>query len=120
MRRRRQRRGLRAGRTKGPLRWLLPVVSGVLATLATSAVRQQATARYADIDACVGGCSVAAGGWPLPWLLDYPGPSPGNSVSLTGVVLGLDRWRPEAFAIDVVLWTLLTAIALAAWRRLRR
>jgi hypothetical protein len=120
MRRRRHRRGLRAARANGPLRWLLPVVFGVLATLATSAVRQEATARYADIDACVGGCSVAAGGWPLPWLIDYPGLSPGGSVSLAGAVLGVDRWRPEAFAIDAVLWTVLAAIVLAAGRRLRR
>jgi hypothetical protein len=102
------------------LRWLVTVVLGVLATLATSAIRQQSTARYADIDACVSGCSVAAGGWPLPWLIDYPGLSPARSVSLAGVVLGVDRLRVEAFAIDVVLWTLLAAIVLAAWRRLRR
>ncbi|TZF90748.1 hypothetical protein [Cognatilysobacter lacus] len=102
------------------MRWLAPIVLGVLVTLATSAVRQHTIARYADVEACASGCTVAAAGWPLPWLVDDPGLSPANLVSLRGVVSGVDRLNYEGLALDVVAWALAAWLALALLRRVRR
>lgn len=119
MARRRKPRGLRDGRKRVRGRWLAPVLLGLALTLASSVVAQRTLARYADIDSCVGGCEVAAAGWPLPYIVDYPGISPAHRASLMGAVLGLDRWRAEALTVDLVGWSVLTAIVLALLRRWR-
>lgn len=119
MRGRRSRRGIRTGGSRR-LRWLLPVVLGVAATLSTSTVRQQTVARYADVEGCLSGCTVAAGGWPLPYLVAHPQRPPGDGVSLAGAIGGADRWRPETLALDLALWTIAAAVLLALLRRLRR
>lgn len=101
-------------------RVLAALVLGIAATLATSVVDQPTVARYADIDHCVAGCTVAAAGWPLPYLVDYPGLSPANEASLAGAFSSVDRWRLESFAVDLVAWTLLAFVAIALLRRARR
>ena len=115
----RRRASGRTGRSR-LLRILAPLALGLAATLASSAVTQSTVARYGDIDACVTGCEVAAAGWPLPYIVDYPGLSPGNAASLSGAVLGVDRWRPEAVALDLLLWTAFAALLAALLGRLRR
>jgi hypothetical protein len=119
VRSRRARHSARASRAPG-LRWILIVLLAIAATLATSTVQQTTLARYADIEACVTGCEAAAAGWPLPYLVDYPGLSPANEASLAGALMGVDRWRYEALAVDIALWALLFAIVVALWGRLRR
>lgn len=119
MRRRRSRHASRGSRSWG-WRILATVLLGIAATLASSLVRQDTLARYADIDGCATGCEVAAAGWPLPYAVDYPGLSPVGEASLDGLVLGVDRWRPEAFAIDLLIWTALAALAVAIVGRLLR
>ncbi|GAB6196178.1 hypothetical protein [Lysobacter xanthus] len=116
---RRRPRGVRSGRSPGRRHWLAAPLLGVALTLATSFVKQQAIARYADVEGCANGCSVAAAGWPLPWLVDDPSVSPVNSVSLSGALFGLDHWRFEGLAVDLVLWTLAAALALLVLRRRR-
>ena len=119
MRARRHRRSGRTGLSR-PARLALAVALGVAATLASSLVRQDTVARYADIDDCVTGCTVAAAGWPLPYVVDYPGLSPAREASLSGALLGVDRWRPEALVLDLLGWTGLAALLGVAYRRLRR
>lgn len=118
----RARRARKTSRGKSPAwrRALVAFPLGIAATLATSAVDQQAVARYADIDHCVAGCTVAGAGWPLPYLLDYPGLSPVGTASLAGAFTGADRWRAESLAVDLVAWSLLAFVALALLRRARR
>lgn len=116
---RRSRQSARTGRSR-LWRIVATVLLGVAATLASSTVRQEAVARYADIDDCVTGCRVAAAGWPLPYLVDYPGLSPAREASLSGAVMGVDRWKPEALAVDLLAWTALAAILMALLRRMRR
>lgn len=118
----RARRVRKASRGKSPA-WrgaLAALALGLAATLATSFLDQPAVARYADIDHCVAGCAVAGAGWPLPYLLDYPGLSPANDASLAGALTGVDRWRGESFALDLAAWSLLAFVALALLRRSRR
>jgi hypothetical protein len=59
---------------------------------------------------CESGCLSAAGGWPVPYLVDYPGISPVGSVSLTYALLGIDRIRPAALAATFVFWLGVVAV----------
>lgn len=93
---------------------------GLAATLASSAITQRSVARYADIEGCVTGCEVAAAGWPLPYVVDYPGLSPANRASLGGLAMRVDRFRGEAFAIDLLAWTALAAVIVLVPGRRRR
>ena len=111
-----------AARHARPGRWRFAVVLvlGLAATLGSSTIAQRSVARYADIDGCATGCEVAAAGWPLPYVVDYPGLSPANEASLTGLAMRVDRLRGEAFAVDLLAWTALAAlIALLIGRRRR-
>jgi hypothetical protein len=119
MKRSRRRQSNRTGRS---WRWRIAgmLALGIAATLASSIAKQETMARYADIDGCVAGCPVSAAGWPLPYIVDYPGSSPAREASLTGAVLGIDRWRLEALALDLLLWTALSAILLTLLGRFRR
>lgn len=119
MRSRRSRHAARGGRSR-IWRVVAALLIGLGATLASSTVRQETVARYADIDSCVTGCPVAAAGWPLPYLVDNPGLSPATEASLTGAAMGVDRFRPEAFALDLLGWTLLAGLVVAVLGRLRR
>ena len=46
---------------------------------------------YPEIMGCERACEVATVGFPVTFILDYPGLSPAGSVDLVGAVLGLDR-----------------------------
>jgi hypothetical protein len=111
-----------SSRTARPGRWRFAaiLVLGIVATLASGAVGQRAVARYADIDGCATGCEVAAAGWPLPYVVDYPGLSPANEASLVGLAMRVDRLRPEAFAVDLLAWTALAALVVLLLGRRRR
>ena len=74
-------------------------VFAVVAALASSVVDGSVLATYPDIMGCEHSCRVAAGGWPAAYLVDYPGISPTGSVSLTDAMLGVDVFRPLAFAV---------------------
>ena len=102
------------------MRVFLPIALGVALTLATSLVKREAIARYADVDACTSGCTVAAAGWPLPYLVDHPGLSPTGRVSLAGAFLGVDGWRAEGLTLDLALWIVAAFVAAMVVRRVRR
>lgn len=118
----RNRRGRHSTRSNGApwLRIVGVLVLGIAATLASSTVEQEAVARYPDIQGCATGCSVAAAGWPLPYVIDYPGLSPARRASLSGAATGADRLRVEAFAIDLLGWTAVAFFLFMLLRRLRR
>jgi predicted lysophospholipase L1 biosynthesis ABC-type transport system permease subunit len=82
---------------------LLVFAAAAVLALASSAIPGKAAVNYPDIDGCTTGCTVAAAGWPFPYLTDYPGLSPAGSASLMGAVNGGDH----------VLWTALVATWLA-------
>ncbi|WP_152639835.1 hypothetical protein [Sphingobium bisphenolivorans] len=103
-------------------RLLLASLCGVMLALASSLCDGQAQALYPEIMGCEDGCAVAAAGWPLPYLTDYPGISVVGSASLTGVLTGEDHFRLSSFLVTTLFWTfaaLLTARAgraAAKWR----
>ena len=84
---------------------ILPV-SGLAAaaTLATSTIDETVIATYPGIMGCQAGCRVAAVGWPVPYLVDYPGISPVGSVDLIGAILGIDMIWPAQLAGTFLFW----------------
>jgi hypothetical protein len=78
--------------------------------------------RYPEIMGCESGCLAAAGGWPAPYLVDYPGISPVGSVSLTDAMLGMDNVWPAELALTFIFWLALSALVVwllgrKGWRR---
>ena len=60
-------------------------------------------------------------GFPLPYIVDYHGLSPGKSADLTGALLGMDLfyWRP--FLLDAAIYlTALLVIRCVMFLRRRR
>ena len=78
------------------------------------------TVVYDDVDGCQHGCEVAAGGWPLAFVADYPGLSVADDVSLWGVADGSDRLLAGRAAVAAMFWFAVSAAALTAVRRARR
>jgi hypothetical protein len=97
---------------------ILALALGLVLALLSSAKAGKAWAIYGDIDGCVDGCEVAAAGWPLPYLVDYPGLSVGGSVDLVGAILGQNHLRPLLFSITLLFWTLAAVAGLVLLRRL--
>jgi hypothetical protein len=83
------------------------------ATLASSAIPGSVIAIYPGIMGCEKSCSVAAGGWPFPYLIDYPGISPMGSVSLTDSILGIDIIWAGALGATFLCW--IGIIAAVIW-----
>lgn len=75
---------------------------------------------YSDIMGCEQGCDVAAAGWPLPYLIDYPGISVAGSADLLGALVGEDRFRPLPFAGAALIWTAIVALGFALWQQVTR
>ena len=73
---------------------------------------------YPDIMGCETGCEVVAAGFPVPYVADYPGFSPGNSVGLLeAFVFGMDRvlWGP--LALSFAFWLAVAALVAGVWGR---
>ena len=68
-----------------------------------------ALVEYPEIAGCESGCIVQAGGWPAPYLADYPGLSPAGPVSVTGALLGLDRVHALALLCTFSAWLAVSA-----------
>lgn len=85
-------------------KWKIAGISVIAAvtTIVSSAVPGTVFARYPDIMGCEQSCSVVAGGWPFPYLVDYPGISPAGSVSL--FMLDVDVIWPGALAATFLCW----------------
>jgi hypothetical protein len=86
--------------------------------LGSSAIRGHTTVNYQDIDGCMSGCTVAAAGWPFPYLADYPGLSPAGSASLAQAVTGSDHVLWTSLVASWLAWAAL--VGLLAWLLGRR
>ena len=84
---------------------LLVFAASTLLALASSAIRGHATVNYPDVEGCSAGCTVAAAGWPFPYLADYPGLSPAGRTSLVEAVTGRDHVLWTSFLATWVAWT---------------
>jgi hypothetical protein len=98
--------------------FLFVLVFATALALGSSAIPGQATVNYPDVDGCTAGCTVAAAGWPFPFLADYPGLSPAGSASLTEAALGSDHVLWTSFVATWLAWTALVGVV--AWLLLRR
>lgn len=83
---------------------LLALVLAAGLTLASFAVPARARVTYAEIMGCERGCEVAAAGFPLPFVADYPGLSVAHTVWWGGVLLGEDRVLPGPLAGSFAFW----------------
>ncbi|MFN3388077.1 MAG: hypothetical protein ACK40O_04040 [Allosphingosinicella sp.] len=98
---------------------LLALAGGLALALLSSAKDGEATATYSEIMGCETGCTVAAGGWPAPYLVDYPGISVVGSVDLLGGLIGEDKLRPLPFFLTWLFWAAAVAAVLLLARRVR-
>jgi hypothetical protein len=97
---------------------LLVLAAATILALASSAIRGTVTVNYADIDGCTAGCTVAAAGWPFPYLADYPGLSPTGKASLQESVVGSDHFLWTSFVATWLAWAALIGVLM--WLRGRR
>jgi hypothetical protein len=96
---------------------LLVVIAATVLALASSAISRHATVNYPDVEGCTAGCTVAAAGWPFPYLADHPGPSPSGSTSLKQAVLGSDHVLWTSFVATWIAWAALVALVAYVFRR---
>jgi hypothetical protein len=85
----------------------------VLSLLSSFLSKSRAMATYPDIMGCEVSCDVAAAGWPLAFLRDYPGMSVVNRVDLVEVLLAADKLSWPAFLGNTLIWS---AAVWLAWR----
>ena len=100
-----------AGRVSAAL-----ILGCLLTLLSTFAAARTATATYPEIMGCESGCTVAATGWPLTFVRDYPGMSVVNTADILEVAMAADRidWLP--FMIDQAAWS---GLVLLTWGSVR-
>lgn len=100
--------------------WILPLLAGFVLTAASSCAHSRVTMKYSDIDGCVNGCAVAAAGFPVPYIADYPGLSPANSADFVGAVVGVDKIAWPRAAIAFVFWTALAGMGIGSRKFINR
>lgn len=83
---------------------LLVIILAIAGTLGSSIVLGKVSAKYPEIMLCEQSCEVVAGGWPFPYLIDYPGISPVNSVSISNGILGTDVIWVGALVGTFLFW----------------
>ena len=91
----------------------LSVIVALCATICSSWLPRKTLVTHPSIMGCENGCDVAAGGWPLIYVVDGMTISPVGSADLLGGLIGLDDIRWEMFALNFVVW--LSAIAIVAF-----
>lgn len=97
---------------------LFVLAAATALALASSAIPGRATVNYPDIDGCAAGCTVAAAGWPFPYLADYPGLSPAGKASLVEATTGSDHVLWTSFVASWLAWAAL--VGLLTWLVRRR
>jgi hypothetical protein len=101
----------------------LRVVAALVLTLASTVVKGTRV-EYQGWDCSPGERTcprpLVAAGFPLPFIVDKDGLSPGNAADLSGALLGLDAWRWGPFWIDLAVWTVVAFGGAAAVARARR
>lgn len=98
-------------------RALASAAAGVALALLSSAIPGAAWATYPEIMGCELGCRVAAAGWPLPYLVDYPGISVVGSADLSGALVGEDHFRLLPFCLTLAFWLAAALGVTFLWRR---
>jgi hypothetical protein len=88
--------------------------------MGSSLVPGERTEHYADILNCVPECRVVAAGFPFPYIADYPGLSPTHSADLWGALMGLDKFRLDAFCIDAIVYFILCEATYRLWKNCNR
>lgn len=105
-------------------RFAAAVVAAVGVTLASSIVPgTRVEVQGWDCPPAPASCAqtVAAVGFPIPYIADYHGISPVGRVSLVHALMGIDKFRPRAFWADVAFYTLmLAAVSVLTRRHARR
>lgn len=91
----------------------------IAATLASSLVGGRASSSYPEIMGYENACATAAGGWPFPYLVDFPALSPAGSVWLIGGLLGMDKFRYPQLAGSFLFWLGAGSLACLLIRRRR-
>ena len=93
---------------------------GLVLALASSFRNGRSRAVYSEIMGCEQGCDVAAAGWPLPYLIDYPGISVVGSADLFGALVGEDKFLLLPFAGTTLAWIAIVALTFVLWRHMTR
>jgi hypothetical protein len=96
----------------------LALISAVLSSL-SSCVPGEVIDVVPGSEDCHTGCSAAAAGWPLAYIVDGHGLSPHGSADFVGMLLGLDRLDGPRAVLNYLLWSFAVAAMLAAfnfWR----
>jgi hypothetical protein len=97
---------------------LLAFFVAAAAALASSLVLSEVTVAYSGVLGCEQGCQFVAGGWPFPYIVDHPGISPSNSVSLVEAALGVDIFWSGHFLATLLSWLApFATVAAIVWRR---
>jgi hypothetical protein len=82
----------------------LAIALAVATALASSLVLSHVAVAYPGMVGCELGCQFLAGGWPFPYIVDHPGISPSNSISLIEALLGVDVFWPGHFLATLFFW----------------
>ncbi|HEX8255035.1 MAG TPA: hypothetical protein VF846_17975 [Thermoanaerobaculia bacterium] len=99
------------------------VLAGLIAAVISGEICQSMSrdpVRYEGVEPGWSYMHVLAGGWPLQFIFDGIGLSPGNHVSLLGALLGNDKFRATPFLIDAAFYAVVLWAIVASVRRLRR
>lgn len=100
------------------LKLFMHSLAGIALTfLSTFVGERSARATYPDIMGCETGCNVVATGWPFVFVRDYLGMSVGNTADITEVWFAADRFDWTPFLLNVIAWTVLSAVAYTMLRR---
>lgn len=91
---------------------ILYCLVALFATLLSSLVPREVNAVIPGSMDCEAGCTFVAAGWPLAYLVDHHGISPGGSVSLVLGFLGDDHLRKADFLLTFLFW-----LAVLVWVR---
>jgi hypothetical protein len=88
-------------------------------TIASSCFERVALRHVASFDGCVPNCPVVVAGYPFAFIADDLGISPGNSATLTGVLMGVDRMLWPEFLASFACWLIVGAVVVMFWHRSR-
>lgn len=96
---------------------LAVAVLGVALTVLSFNVDGHATVTYGDIMGCESGCEQPAAGWPVPFVVDYPGLSPSGSVGgFWEIWFGIDKVFWGRLAASFAFWLAVSAAVMWAVR----
>ena len=84
---------------------LLTPISAIVLLFVSAFIPNTIETNYSDIMGCEQSCTVDAAGYPLPFIVDYPGLSPAGSADLLGALLGNDNVNPITLIFSFLFWS---------------